>query len=84
MSSSARRAVIVVTHLTRFVADSGNAVSHEVLLDPDLVEAFVVRGLSGRAPSTKGTYRSVLLHSTYRSVLLGEAEALGHSRSGRG
>ena len=28
--------------------------------DSDIIEAFVVRGLAGRRPSTKGTYRSVL------------------------
>jgi integrase len=30
------------------------------LLDPGIVEAFVVRGLPARTSSTKGTYRSVL------------------------
>lgn len=32
----------------------------DVALRPELVEAFVARGLPGRAASTKGTYRSVL------------------------
>ena len=42
--------------LARFCAAQGL----EVDLRPELVEAFVARGLAGRAASTKGTYRSVL------------------------
>ena len=42
--------------LARFCAAQGL----DVALRPELVEAFVARGLPGRAASTKGTYRSVL------------------------
>jgi hypothetical protein len=31
-------------------------------LGPEMIEAFVVQGLAQRAPSTRGTYRSVLRH----------------------
>jgi integrase len=42
--------------LARFCATQGL----DRALCPELVEAFVARGLPGRAASTKGTYRSVL------------------------
>ncbi len=42
--------------LARFCAAQGL----DVALRPELVEAFVARGVPGRAASTKGTYRSVL------------------------
>ncbi|HVB05910.1 MAG TPA: hypothetical protein VNF07_06675 [Acidimicrobiales bacterium] len=48
----------------------GFALAHGLetaLSDPDVVESFVVRGLPGRAASTRGTYRSVLLSSPGRS-----------------
>ena len=55
-----QRSASVMSQLTRFGSEAGLSISPEVLLDPDIVEAFVVRGLPGRAHSTKGTYRSVL------------------------
>lgn len=55
-SPPARREAVIRHRLGRFCADQGI----EVALCPDVTEAFVVLGLPGRAPSTKGTYRSVL------------------------
>lgn len=46
----------VLRCLARFCAAQGAP----VLLVPEVVEAFVVGGLGGREPSTKGTYRSAL------------------------
>jgi integrase len=48
----------VLAVLGRF--SSGQGWGQSPPLCPTVVEAFVVGGLSGRAPSTKGTYRSVL------------------------
>jgi integrase len=42
--------------LARFCTNQGL----EALLAPEVIEAFVVGGLPGRAPWTKGTYRSAL------------------------
>ena len=56
-TSSARRARVVSTVLGRFCAAQGLG---EPGLGHVLIEAFVSSGLPGRAPSTKGTYRSVL------------------------
>jgi integrase len=49
-----------VRGLSRFAAIRGIPVSREFLLDYDVIEAFCVAGLPGRAPSTRGTYRSAL------------------------
>jgi hypothetical protein len=54
------RARSVLALLARFAAGQGVPASPEWLLDYDVVEAFCVRGCAGRAPSTCGTYRSVL------------------------
>ena len=55
---SARRAGYVLSGLGRFGQDQGLGPSPS--LGAEVVEAFVVGGLAGRAASTKGTYRSVL------------------------
>jgi integrase len=55
---SARRAGYVLSGLGRFGRDQGLGPSPS--LGAEVVEAFVVGGLAGRAASTKGTYRSVL------------------------
>ena len=44
----------------RFAAARGIPASREFLLDYDVIEAFCVAGLPGRASSTRGTYRSAL------------------------
>ena len=46
--------------LSRFADSRGVPASWEFLLDYDVIEAFCVAGLAGRAPSTRGTYRSAL------------------------
>ncbi len=46
--------------LARFADTRGVPASREFLLDYDVIEAFCVAGLAGRAPSTRGTYRSAL------------------------
>ena len=46
--------------LRRFAAARGIPASREFLLDYDVIEAFCVAGLPGRASSTRGTYRSAL------------------------
>ena len=46
--------------LARFADSRGVPASWEFLLDYDVIEAFCVAGLAGRAPSTRGTYRSAL------------------------
>ena len=46
--------------LSRFAEARGIPASWEFLLDYDVIEAFCVAGLAGRAPSTRGTYRSAL------------------------
>ena len=48
-----------------FAQARGIPPGREFLLDYDVIEAFCVAGLPGRAPSTRGTYRSAL----YRSAL---------------
>ena len=55
---SAHRPGYVLSSLGRFGRGQGWGPSPS--LAPEVVEAFVVGGLPGRAPSTKGTYRSVL------------------------
>ena len=46
--------------LSRFADSRGIPASWEFLLDYDVIEAFCVAGLAGRASSTRGTYRSAL------------------------
>ena len=46
--------------LRRFAAAREIPASREFLLDYDVIEAFCVAGLPGRASSTRGTYRSAL------------------------
>jgi integrase len=49
-----------VRGLSRFAAARGIPPGREFLLDYDVIEAFCVAGLAGRASSTRGTYRSAL------------------------
>jgi integrase len=49
-----------VRGLSRFAATRGIPAGPEFLLDYDVIEAFCVAGLRGRACSTRGTYRSAL------------------------
>ena len=46
--------------LSRFADARGVPASREFWLDYDVIEAFCVAGLAGRASSTRGTYRSAL------------------------
>jgi integrase len=54
------RARSVLAGVARFAAGQGVPATREWLLDFDVVEAFCARGCAGRAPATRGTYRSVL------------------------
>ncbi len=49
-----------VRGLSRFAEARGIPPGREFLLDYDVIEAFCVAGLAGRASSTRGTYRSAL------------------------
>jgi integrase len=51
---------LVLRRLSRFADTRGIPASREFLLDYDVIEAFCVAGLPGRACSTRGTYRSAL------------------------
>ena len=53
-------AATAVRGLSRFARTRGIPASREFLLDYDVIEAFCVAGLPGRASSTRGTYRSAL------------------------
>ena len=53
-------AATAVRGLSRFAATRGIPPGPEFLLDYDVIEAFCVAGLPGRASSTRGTYRSAL------------------------
>src|SRR5208283_2136597 len=46
--------------LSRFAETRGLPAGREFWLDYDVIEAFCVAGLAGRASSTRGTYRSAL------------------------
>ena len=46
--------------LSRLAEARGIPASREFLLDYDVIEAFCVAGLAGRAPAARGTYRSAL------------------------
>ena len=54
------RARSVLAGLAGFAAGRGIPPAPGCLLDWDVIEAFCVAGLAGRASSTRGTYRSVL------------------------
>jgi integrase len=54
------RARSVLAGLAGFGAGRGIPAAPGCLLDYDVIEAFCVAGLAGRASSTRGTYRSVL------------------------
>lgn len=56
--------------LSRFATARGIPPGPEFLLDYDVIEAFCVTGLPGRASSTRGTYRSAL----YRLAMLVHGE----------
>lgn len=49
-----------VRGLWRFAESRGIPAGWEFWLDYDVIEAFCVTGLAGRAPATRGTYRSAL------------------------
>src|SRR5438128_1863404 len=49
-----------VRGLSRFAEARGVPAGREFLLDYDVIEAFCVAGLAGRAPATRGTCRSAL------------------------
>jgi integrase len=51
---------LVLRRLSRFADTRGVPAGREFLLDYDVIEAFCVAGLTGRASSTRGTYRSAL------------------------
>ena len=53
-------AATAVRGLSRFAQTRGIPPGREFLLDYDVIEAFCVAGLAGRASSTRGTYRSAL------------------------
>ncbi len=58
-----RRQAVTVTALrglSRFAEARGVPAGREFLLDYDVIEAFCVAGLAGRASATRGTYRSAL------------------------
>lgn len=50
----------VLRGISRFAETRGIPAGAEFLLDYDVIEAFCVAGLAGRACSTRGTYRSAL------------------------
>jgi integrase len=63
IDGSARRqamTALVLRRLSRFADTRGVPAGREFLLDYDVIEAFCVTGLRGRACSTRGTYRSAL------------------------
>jgi len=53
-------AALVLRRLPRFAEIRGVPAGREFLLDYDVIEAFCVTGLRGRACSARGTYRSAL------------------------
>ncbi len=62
-SAGPRRLAVTATAvrgLSRFAAVRGIPPGREFLLDYDVIEAFCVAGLPGRASSTRGTYRPAL------------------------
>src|SRR5258708_40035069 len=61
-ASPARQAVAgpALRGLGRFASARGIPPGLEFVLDYDVIEAFSVAGPAGRAPATRGTYRSAL------------------------
>jgi hypothetical protein len=53
-----KRVDVVIASLARFSANEG--LGAPPVLVAEVIEAFVGKGLEGRASSTRGTYRSVL------------------------
>ena len=53
-------AALVLRRLSRFAAARGVPAGREFLLGYDVIEAFCVTGLRGRASRARGTYRSAL------------------------
>src|SRR6266700_7179716 len=60
MLPAGRVTVPALRGLSRFAGTRGVPASREFWLDYDVIEAFCVAGLAGRASSTRGTYRSAL------------------------
>jgi integrase len=60
MLPSGRVTAPALRGLSRFADARGVPAGREFLLDYDVIEAFCVAGLAGRASSTRGTYRSAL------------------------
>ena len=60
MLPSGRVTAPALRGLARFADTRGVPAGREFLLDYDVIEAFCVAGLAGRASSTRGTYRSAL------------------------
>jgi integrase len=59
-------AALVLRRLSRFADARGVPAGREFLLGYDVIEAFCVAGLAGRASSTRGTYRSALYRLAVR------------------
>ncbi|MGO8726724.1 MAG: hypothetical protein ACLQK8_08435 [Streptosporangiaceae bacterium] len=57
---SGAMAALVLRRLSGFADTRGVPAGREFWLDYDVIEAFCVTGLAGRASSTRGTYRSAL------------------------
>ncbi|HUY44887.1 MAG TPA: hypothetical protein VMV92_04075 [Streptosporangiaceae bacterium] len=57
-------AALVLRRLSRFADTRGVPAGWEFLPGYDVIEAFCVTGLRGRASSTQGTYRSALYRLT--------------------
>jgi len=64
--------------LRRFAESRGVPGGWAFRLDHDVIEAFCMTGLAGRAPATRGTYRSAL----YRLPVQGCSAGLGHEPAG--
>ena len=60
MLPAARVTAPALRGLSRFADARGVPAGREFLLDYDVIEAFCVAGLAGRALATRGTYRSAL------------------------
>ena len=80
--SPARQAVAApaLRGLRRFALARGIPAGAEFLLDYDVIEAFCVAGLAGRARSTRGTYRSALYRLA--APVHGEPGQRGHRLRG--
>jgi hypothetical protein len=67
--------------LSRFAGTRGIPAGWQFRLDYDVIEAFCVAGLPGRACSTRGTYRSALYRLA--EAAHGPAGAAGDAVCGR-